>query len=364
MEPEYSWQSVRSSGPGYHRDPANRGYLWWVTLAVILAGLFHVGLYVAFGKIELRSWGAVYEEVVQLRRDREKITLDDATLNRLKEEEKPLPETREVPRDEIPVEDLPLDLPEVVETIRLTPAVSEPQNLFASAPAPALKEADLGLIEESMSFDLAELAAGEAVKSDLLKASQKASTQQPKIYIKANDLQVGLEADELVKEMTNTLGGSEAAKIRGRFDSMDELLGSGKAMPDTAEILIPTDLLFEFSSAEVREEAKLSLMKLGMLIMENPNSVFVFKGYTDSVKFSFRKDRLGPKDNLELSLARAAAIRDWLVGSLDLAGFDLRVQGFGEANPLVPPKFGESPDAAKVREALNRRVEVEIIKKP
>lgn len=365
MEPEYSWQAVKSSGPGYHREPVNRNYGWWVMLASLLATAFHVVLYLAFENIEVRQWAAMYDQVIQLGQEREKITIDEATLSRLKEEEKPLPEVKEMPPQEVPVEDLPLELPKETETIRLTPAVSEPQNVFAAAPAPDFsQEAKVGAMEESMSFDLAEMASGEVLKNDLLKASEKISAQQPKLYIKGSELPVGLESDDLVKQMTNTIGGAEAAKIQGRFDSMDELLGSGNAMPKSAEILIPTDLLFEFGSADIREEAKLSLMKLGMLVMANPRSTFLFKGYTDSIKFRLGRDlRLGPKDNLELSLARATAVRDWLANSLDLRGFDLRVQGFGDANPLVQPRLGDPVEVAKVREALNRRVEVEIISK-
>jgi len=360
MEPEYSWQAVKSSGPGYHRDPAMKRYGWWVTLAVVLAGLFHVALFLIFGKIEVRQWGAVYEEVVQLAQEREKIVIDEETLSRIMEEEEPVPTPRDRPPEEIPTEDLPAELPEVTESVRLTPAVSEPQNLFASAPAPKFPaEANLSAVKDSMSFDLAETA-GEDVKSELLEASKQASTEQPKIYIEESEVQVGLEADELVEEMTNSLGSADAAKIRGRFDSLDELLGSGKAMPDNAEILIPTDLLFEFGSAEVREEAKLSLMKLGMLILANPDSTYLFKGYTDTIPFRRREGREGPSNNEELSIARAEAVRDWLVGSLDLKGFDLRIQGFGSADPLVEPSSRATSQRVK-EEAINRRVEVEII---
>lgn len=360
MESEYSWQAVRT-GPGYHRDPVTRNYGWWVMLASVLAALFHVALFLAFEKIELRHFSPSGETVFHLKQER--ISIDKLTDQRLNEEDKTPPPVAEPPREEPPVEEPKMEEgPEVTGAIRLTPGVTEPQNLFAAAPAPDFsKAADMGKVEQKMEFEFGEVAAGEAVKGDLLKASQKISAQQPKMYMKAGEIQMGLESDQLVKEMTKTLGGSEAAKIRGRFDSLDELLGAGKSMPEKAEILIPTDLLFEFGSAEVREEAKLSLMKLGVLIMANPKSTFLFKGYTDSIPFRFNGERFGPKDNTELSLARAAAVRDWLSSSLDLRGFDLQIKGYGDSNPLVPPSPLENVEIRKVKEALNRRVEVEII---
>lgn len=369
MEAEYSWQSLRTSGPGYHRDPVNRNYGWWVMLASVLAALFHVALFFAFDKIEVRRFGGS-DPVFKLSQNRERITIDKLTERRLKDEERPMQEVKETKRPDppnTPTEDLPLEMPQKVETIRLTPAVSEPQNLFAEAPAPNFaKPTDLGTVEDRMTFDLKEASAGEAVKNDLLKASQKISAQQPKIQIKASELQPGLGADEFVKQMTNTLGSADAAKIQNRFTPIDgllDLVGSGKAMPENVETMIPTDLLFEFGSAEIKEEAKLSLMKLGMLIMARPKSTFLFKGFTDSIPFRFKGDRLGPKDNMQLSVARAEAVRNWLTKALDLRGFNLQVQGFGDSSPLVTTSPLESVDSRKTKEALNRRVEVEIISK-
>ncbi|MEM7603103.1 MAG: OmpA family protein, partial [Verrucomicrobiota bacterium] len=282
--------------------------------------------------------------------------------DRLKREDEPLPEIREIQPEELPSEDLSAALPELTESVRLTPEVSEPQNLFAAAAAPVFAEApELDAAESNMSFELAENTASQAVKDQLNAAAKISSTKQPKIYIDEGDNRMdGLEADELVKEMTDNLGGSTAEKIRGRFDSLDDLLGRGKSMPENAEILIPTELLFELGSWTLKEEAKLSLMKLGMLIMANPNSTYIFKGFTDSIPFSPNVNRPGPKNNQQLSEARARSVRDWLVLALDLQNYKLEVRGYGSANPLVQPTG--NVDIDKDIEAINRRVEVEILK--
>jgi outer membrane protein OmpA-like peptidoglycan-associated protein len=171
-------------------------------------------------------------------------------------------------------------------------------------------------------------------------------------------MEVGVDTDELVKQMTKQVGGDAGKAISARFSSLDTLLGEGVKTP-SAEVMIPTDLLFEFGAYEIKEEAKLSLMKLGMLILANKDATFVFKGFTDSIPFRTLGLRPGPKNNEELSLARAEAVRGWLVSQLGLEGFDLQVAGYGASNFLVPPTGRIEVD--KVKEAINRRVEVEII---
>ncbi len=113
--------------------------------------------------------------------------------------------------------------------------------------------------------------------------------------------------------------------------------------------MFSTDLLFVFNSWVLNEQAKLSLMRLGVLIYKYPKATFIIKGYTDSIG--------GDQSNLALSQKRAEAVRDWVVNSLKLSGYDLQAVGYGERDPLVE----QTGDI--VEEALNRRVEIEIINK-
>jgi len=74
----------------------------------------------------------------------------------------------------------------------------------------------------------------------------------------------------------------------------------GKVNASTAPILMPTDLLFEYGSDQLAEDARLSLMKLGLLIQRNPTSRFIVEGHTDT----FGTDEF----NYDLSQRRANAV--------------------------------------------------------
>ena len=65
--------------------------------------------------------------------------------------------------------------------------------------------------------------------------------------------------------------------------------------------MLPSDLLFEFNSAELRESAKVGLMKLALLMDRNPNLYCWIEGHTDLVG--------GDDFNLDLSIRRAEAVQ-------------------------------------------------------
>lgn len=356
METEYTWQSARSSG--YTRASAGNNYGWWVSLAMLLSILVHLGLYMVFENIQVKQIVPGFEKVIQLPVERTETVVDEQTLNRLAEEARPpAPQPLEPVKEEPQIQELAPEAPEITETIKLTPATDVVTNLFTTPEAPPMPAAiSMPDLSKSMDFELPKGTSAADVKIALDKASQTASANQPTIYVDET-LQVGVDTDELVKQMTKSVGGDTGKAISAKFSSLDTLLGEGIQTP-SAEVLIPTDLLFEFGKSEIKEEAKLSLMKLGMLILANKNATFVFKGYTDSIPFR-NVFGPGPRNNEELSLARAEAVRGWLVSQLGLEGFDLQAAGYGAANPLVLPTGKTEVD--KVREAINRRVEVEII---
>jgi OmpA-OmpF porin, OOP family len=356
METEYSWQTAKSSG--YSRATGATNYGWWVSLAMLLSILVHLGLYLMFENIKVTQIVPGFQQVIQLPVDRTETVVDEQTLKRLVEEARPaavpLDPVKEAPK----IEEPKAEMPDVTETIRLTPGTDVVTNLFTTPEAPAMPATiSMPDLSKSMDFELGKGTSAAEVKAQLSKASQSASANQPVIYVDET-MQVGVDTDELVKQMTKQVGGEAGKAISAKFSSLDTLLGEGIQTP-SAEVLIPTDLLFEFGAYEIKEEAKLSLMKLGMLILANKDATFVFKGFTDSIPFGTTSNKPGPRNNEELSLARAEAVRTWLVSQLGLEGFDLQVAGYGPASPLVPPTG--KIDIDKVREAINRRVEVEII---
>jgi outer membrane protein OmpA-like peptidoglycan-associated protein len=121
-------------------------------------------------------------------------------------------------------------------------------------------------------------------------------------------------------------------------------------MPTGEEkIALPTDILFGYNEFELKEEARLSMMKLAFIVQTNPDATFTIEGHTDSFG--------GDGFNQDLSLKRAEAVRRWLIERLRLDTANIKVIGIGKARPIV------STDGSAEEQSLNRRVEI-VVKKP
>src|SRR5260370_32386185 len=91
---------------------------------------------------------------------------------------------------------------------------------------------------------------------------------------------------------------------------------------------MPTDLLFDYDSANLRDGARDSLQKLGRLIQRNPQAVFRVEGHTDS---------FGSDDyNIDLSQRRAETVKDWLVQNMNIDANRIQTRGYGKTRLLVP----------------------------
>jgi outer membrane protein OmpA-like peptidoglycan-associated protein len=132
-----------------------------------------------------------------------------------------------------------------------------------------------------------------------------------------------------------------------QFSSLDDLLAaSGTVKKGTAPILMPTDLLFEEDSDTLKPEATESLTKLGSLMKKNANASFQIEGYTDS----FGNDEY----NMQLSLRRAEAVKNWLFSTMGLYAAHIKTVGYGKSRLLVPAT------GTVEQQQLNRRVEIVI----
>jgi outer membrane protein OmpA-like peptidoglycan-associated protein len=186
-----------------------------------------------------------------------------------------------------------------------------------------------------------------SVRRDVL--SKPVSEKQMLLDAGALDPGEGGKMDSGLLDAVKSQGTTTAAGARVKgFSNLDDLLGQGGGQlgGSTAPILMPTDLLFEYGSADLAEGARLSLMKLGFLIQKNPNSLFIVEGHTDS---------FGSDDyNLQLSQARALAVVNWLRESLKLGTDRIQAQGKGESTLIAPP------DGTVEEQSLNRRVEIKV----
>jgi outer membrane protein OmpA-like peptidoglycan-associated protein len=127
-------------------------------------------------------------------------------------------------------------------------------------------------------------------------------------------------------------------------DVIDNLTVAADAPPPSGRVVLNDAILFAVGSAELGATDQGVLDVLVAVATSDPNSTMTIVGHTDSTG--------DPVANLELSLERANALRDVLVG----AGIPLerlRVEGAGDTDPL-------GDNATAEGRALNRRIEVEL----
>ena len=114
------------------------------------------------------------------------------------------------------------------------------------------------------------------------------------------------------------------------------------------------DVLFDYDKATLKPESEQALKKVAVVLSQFPESKVTVEGYTDSK---------GTKStNMQLSLARAQAVKDWLVTNGNVAATGIATKGFGEQYPIAANKTNDGKDNPLGR-ALNRRVSI-IVEKP
>lgn len=141
--------------------------------------------------------------------------------------------------------------------------------------------------------------------------------------------------------------GALAGTSQPGYSNLSELLAqTGPLTAETKPILMPTDLLFDYDSAGLREAALESLKQLAVLIERNPHAKFRIEGHTDS----FGSEAY----NMDLSIRRAEAMRMWLVDAMGVAPERINIRGYG-ASRLKAPATGTIEE-----QQINRRVEIVI----
>jgi len=104
--------------------------------------------------------------------------------------------------------------------------------------------------------------------------------------------------------------------------------------------------MFNTGSAVLNPGSNRTLVGALEMIKLHPDKRVLIAGHTDS---------LGqPDTNLRLSLARAAAVRDWLIDASGLSATRFAIQGYGDTRPRAPNNI-------EAGRALNRRVEITLI---
>ncbi len=179
------------------------------------------------------------------------------------------------------------------------------------------------------------------------KEADKSSAIQKELE-KIGKREPGSGVEEAMKLPEPAMGGTVNALGKSgnmQFSSVDDLLASpGSVKKDTAPILMPTDLLFEYDSDALKPAAAEILTKLGSLIKKNALASFRIEGHTDS---------FGSDDyNRQLSLRRAEAVKNWLLTKMGLDASRISTIGLGKSRLLVPAT------GSVEQQQLNRRVEI------
>ncbi len=336
IDPHYTWASARTGGSRF-RGSRRRKFGSWVLMAVTVAVLLHaVGLW-ALGRFNLLLELADFEWSSQTFRVSETREIsEDTTSPEAEAEVATPPEEAEDLLTEI--EEL---IPELDNTeIDIIPDLEKPKVSLEPLKPAKIGEEDGTLLEPlkapEVEASLAELGRHDPVFAEVAEGrviieegSISADVPDPDSFLKDAAVRGanGLEENGLMKGYTEL----------GRYLNFDvDQLDKGRAA-------LPSDLLFEFNNSELKQNAKLGLMKLGMLIDRNPQMYCILEGHSDL----FGNDAY----NLSLSRKRAQAVKNWLVNSLGLESSHIIVRAHGRSKPKVL-------EGDQNQQAINRRVDI------
>lgn len=336
IDSRYTWDSARM-GAGRYQGSRRRKFGFWVLLAVSAAVVIHaVGLW-ALGRFNLLLELADFEWTSQTFQVGEIEELPEEVVAPVAENEKiePPKEAEDLLTE---IEEL---IPELDDTeIDIVPDLEKPKVALEPLKPAKIGEENGQLLEPlqapEVQANLAELGRNEPIFTEvpegrviIEEGSISADIPDPDSFLKDAAVRGanGLEENGLMKGYTEL----------GRYLNFDvDQLDKGRAA-------LPSDLLFEFNRAELRQNARLGLMKLGMLIDRNPEMYCILEGHSDL----FGTDSY----NLELSHKRAQAVKNWLVSSLGLDSTHIIVRAYGRSKPKVQ-------EGDQDQQAINRRVDI------
>lgn len=357
MASEYDWHPAPSGGSVFKVETRNVG--WWVLLAIFVSVIIHMLLYVLLGAIRQSSGNRIIaEQLIPVRG--EQLTIDQSKLNDILADPTIPEDAKAIEPEKLSDMDLTdtsldeFDLMEKIkeETIRLSPM--ETPQIF-SGEAPKVPSQALDVASRNLNISAGELFSEDIneMRNKLIDSSAAVSADQPILELNQSDeVGKGVDTDEFFKNAAAKSFGTEADEFVKGFTSLDNFVGNGNGvLTGDEKFVLPTDIIFDFNEYQLKEQARLSMMKLAFIIQTNPDSIFVIEGHTDSIG--------GDEYNKDLSLKRASAVRDWLIERLRIEAKNIQVVGMGKDRPLVP--IAGIEDNAEAQ-ALNRRVEI-VVKK-
>lgn len=339
MAREYSWETGSTYTP-----PRREGLGWYVLVAVILALLIHVGALVAAGNTFYSSEISEPEEWVS----------QPMRVTNIETEPEPVAEAPPEAELERPIDDSELidDTEDAIAELQNTEIDIDTQIEEAALPEMKIEKPKLMGEEEG---ELLKPVIGADVNPDIPDPG-KMKIDFP--MAKANQLVVVDDGAPLADVLDPNSVVAELGKMKGAggdnedgvIDGYTGLTAYAKMSPGDLQrnkASIGSDLLFAFNDATLRDDARLTLMTVAMLIDRNPGMFCWVEGHTDL----FGSDEF----NETLSLKRGSAVKDWLVRALQLDPKFIIVRPFGRTDPIVT-------EGDRDEQAPNRRVDIKMRK--
>ncbi|MDB6079197.1 MAG: hypothetical protein JWO82_2944, partial [Akkermansiaceae bacterium] len=337
MANAYGWRGSRETIAPRTASSDNLG--WWAGVAFLAAIIIHVVAFLALGRIQIALG---LKEAPEIRTAQVKV--DHADVNpdeyRTEVKETPPPAAPKINSlvDEV---DVLSKLPE--PEVEIKPQIKDAQFAM-SLEAPLESGAPQGVKIDpvagiNLNTDLPEI--GRTPEAPLSVAAEGQITIDP-----GKGLPGGDSIDKFTEDIIKKGAGGKSDK--GTLDgvvTLDDMLGLPANVLVGKKTMLPGDLLFDYNSADLRESARVGLMKLALLISNNPTLYCWIEGYTDLYG--------GDSFNLDLSLRRADSVRRYLTGTLHLPEEKILTRGFGKTMPLVREGGVEA-------QSMNRRVEIKL----
>jgi OOP family OmpA-OmpF porin len=342
MAGEYSWSASRDTGVDRLPGPDHLG--WWAAVAMLLSILLHVVIFFALDRMKI---------VFDFPEPKE-ITTRPIDVRQM--EVRPMDSPESLPPEDIVKP--PTDTAAMLDEVELLDILPKNQEVDIK---PEIVEAEYAIQlqnparEGSPEAAALEIASGLEVDTELPELGREPVNIRPAEVgqitvdpgaVQVDDSEIGKFTEDLIRKGAN--GKVENGTLDG-VTSLDNLLDLPANVLLGKKTMLPSDLLFEFNSADLRESAKIGLMKLGLLMDRNPDLYCWIEGHTDLVG--------GDDFNLNLSIKRAEAVKNYLVNSLRMDASKIVTRGFGRYEPLVITGTAQEQSA-------NRRVEVRMRKTP
>jgi outer membrane protein OmpA-like peptidoglycan-associated protein len=116
--------------------------------------------------------------------------------------------------------------------------------------------------------------------------------------------------------------------------------------PPPMVVTLDSMSLFDSGNAQLKPGSTRAMVGALDMIRSNPGKRILVAGHTDATGT--------PDSNLRLSIARAAAVRDWLIDASGMPATQFAIQGYGDTRPIARNYI---PDGR----AKNRRVEITLV---